>query len=136
MKFLKDFKLFESTSETDNLIANAVHDYLTVILFTEEDNFKEEGYSNLTIDDFSEDARIKSYEDLKSFIDKAGDLLNGISYQDVAHDLWYTRNGHGVGFWDRGYEKEIGDKLTELAKDMGEEWAYVGDDGLIHLSNQ
>lgn len=34
------------------------------------------------------------------------------------NDFWYTRNGHGVGFWDRGYE-QTGDRLTEAAHKFG-----------------
>jgi hypothetical protein len=34
-------------------------------------------------------------------------------------DFWYTRNGHGCGFWDRGYADEIGDTLSEAARKCG-----------------
>lgn len=36
-----------------------------------------------------------------------------------ANDLWLTRNGHGVGFWDRGLPEDIADRLTESAKALG-----------------
>lgn len=39
------------------------------------------------------------------------------------HDFWLTRNGHGTGFWDRGYPDEIGDALTVAAHAFGE--AYL-----------
>ena len=48
------------------------------------------------------------------------------------HDFWLTRNGHGAGFWDGDYPKELGDKLTEIAHGYGECNLYVGDDGKIH----
>lgn len=35
------------------------------------------------------------------------------------HDFALTRNGHGAGFWDRGYGT-AGDILTERAKSYGE----------------
>ena len=46
----------------------------------------------------------------------------GYSNERLGHDLWLTRNGHGVGFWDR---KELeadglGDKLSDVARSMGE----------------
>ena len=54
--------------------------------------------------------------------------------QDHAgHDFWLTRNGHGVGFWDRGLG-DIGDRLTEASKRFGEFDLYVGDDGKVHGS--
>lgn len=34
-------------------------------------------------------------------------------------DFFLTRNGHGTGFWDRGYSEELSDKLTEAAKKAG-----------------
>lgn len=49
----------------------------------------------------------------------------------LAYDFWYTRNGHGVGFWD-GDWGEVGDDLTALSKPYGSVDVYVGDDGLIY----
>lgn len=42
-----------------------------------------------------------------------------IDWQQIGSDFHYTRNGHGTGFWDRGYPNDIGDKLTELSKPFG-----------------
>jgi hypothetical protein len=43
----------------------------------------------------------------------------------VGHDLWFTRNGHGVGFWDRPevYGKDNARILTLMARAMGEHYA-------------
>ena len=38
--------------------------------------------------------------------------------EQAGHDFWLTRNGHGAGFWDRGYG-ELGDKLTAACKPYG-----------------
>ena len=38
----------------------------------------------------------------------------------IGHDLWLTRNHHGAGFWDRGYPKDLADRLTELSQSLGE----------------
>jgi hypothetical protein len=48
------------------------------------------------------------------------------------HDFWLTRNHHSVGFWDRGYPKEIGDTLAAAAHAAGEAYIYTGDDGRIY----
>lgn len=39
----------------------------------------------------------------------------------VGHDLWFTRNGHGVGFWGRPevYGDENARILTLMARAMG-----------------
>tara|TARA_Y100001938_G_C7944816_1_gene356213 strand:+ start:375 stop:779 length:405 start_codon:yes stop_codon:yes gene_type:complete len=50
----------------------------------------------------------------------------------AGHDFWLTRNGHGTGFWDRGFG-ELGDRLSEASKAFGEAHLYVGDDGKLYL---
>jgi hypothetical protein len=61
------------------------------------------------------------------------DLLHGLDPMQIGHDLWLTRNGHGVGFWDRGLG-DRGDTLSEICRAMGEVDTYVGDDDELHLS--
>ena len=53
----------------------------------------------------------------------------------IGNNLFLTRNGHGTGFWDRGWGAD-GDRLTALCKPMGEDNAYLGDDGTIHLTSE
>lgn len=48
-------------------------------------------------------------------------------------DLWFTQNGHGVGFWSRDLGG-IGQDLTDKAKECDESDLYRGDDGLLYLS--
>lgn len=57
------------------------------------------------------------------------------SDEQVGHDLWFNRNGHGVGFWSRPdhYYGPHADALEAAAKALGEVWPYVGDDGSVHL---
>jgi hypothetical protein len=55
--------------------------------------------------------------------------LDALEY--AGHDFWLTRNGHGAGFWDRGYG-ECGERLSEAARVYGESDLYVGDDGKIY----
>lgn len=75
-----------------------------------------------------------AYDNAKAYIDCRNfhwavteDLMrNGLvdvplDWKQIGHDLWLTRNGHGVGFWDR--EEIYGDGLcrilTAMAKAMG-----------------
>lgn len=44
------------------------------------------------------------------------------------HDLALTQNGHGTGFWDRGYPHALGEALTDAAHAWGEASAYVSDE--------
>jgi hypothetical protein len=52
----------------------------------------------------------------------------------AGHDFWLTRNGHGVGFWDRDdcLPESAGERLTVAANAFGECDLYVGDDKLIY----
>ena len=52
----------------------------------------------------------------------------GYGPEQIGIDFWLTRNRHGAGFWDRGLG-DIGEKLTDIAHQMGERSVYVGEDG-------
>jgi len=39
-------------------------------------------------------------------------------FEILGHDFYLSRNGHGTGFWDRGYG-DIGDKLHRAAAVYG-----------------
>jgi hypothetical protein len=63
------------------------------------------------------------------------DLLLGLSDEKLGHDFYYTRNGHGVGFWEgeiRGYTEEQAKALSDLSRIFGNADYYQGDDGLIY----
>jgi hypothetical protein len=45
----------------------------------------------------------------------------------AGRDFWFTRQGHGVGFWEgvsRGYPDETGEQLDSASKGFGE--IYLG----------
>lgn len=58
--------------------------------------------------------------------------------EQAGRDFWFTRNGHGAGFWDRDQLDELGDALSELcgwrAPAFHEINLYRGDDGKVYLS--
>lgn len=57
------------------------------------------------------------------------------SYSDAGHDLFLTREGHGVGFWDRNLG-HYGDVFTKYSEGLCSCNPYVGDDQLIYMSAQ
>lgn len=87
---------------------------------------------NYDAGDCSQELIDQSGKDITDFIEQAGDLLKGERMSQVMHDFWLTRNGHGAGFWDGDYEQTKGEKLTEIAHNMGTVDLYVGDDGQIY----
>ena len=65
--------------------------------------------------------------DANAFMDEAADLLYASAESDWAqhgHDFALTRNGHGAGFWDRGYG-ETGYELTGIAQRYAEAWVVL-----------
>ncbi len=80
------------------------------------------------------ETRDKMRADCQAFIDQSKSILDAYTSQyPVAHDFWLTRNGHGAGFWDGDYPKEIGKALTDLAHSFEECDLYIGDDGKLYL---
>jgi len=75
--------------------------------------------------------------DVRTFINTCNqtdrDLLVGLDSQQVGHDFWLTRNGHGTGFWDRGLG-ERGDVLARLSKSYGECHLWVEDGVVVYQS--
>ena len=72
-------------------------------------------------DDLSPVALASILTDCAAFQSKAAALLQAaydgesVDYDatQAGRDFWFTRNGHGVGFWDRGLG-QVGDDLSEL----------------------
>lgn len=129
--------------------------YLQCALFTGTDESNDQGGDPLDeiyyIDDFSKEAIKKALEDCEEFQELNIDDIEKIpnwkgnadssgrnsytGYEVAGHDFWFTRNGHGSGFWDREYlDKETKDRLTKSAKSFGESYVYIGDDTLLYLT--
>ncbi len=127
---------------TGTALSEMVKDYLECALFAETDESNDSGGDpldqNYDIDDFSAEAISKAKTDCRAFLRDAAPLLRQLldagTLKSAGHDLWLTRNGHGAGFWDRGYPDEIGKELSKIAEAMGNVNAYVGDEKLVHLS--
>lgn len=110
---------------------NFTKQYLATALWSEVD--KETPFDEkFDLEDISEETKSQAQKDCDLFRLKAGSLLDDLDETQVAHDFWLTRNGHGSGFWDGDYEKELGEKLTALSKEFSEVSLYVGDDGKIY----
>ena len=119
-------------SYIDDAILNALEAALWTINDDEEEKAK-----NCTVHEFPEDSEgmsvlrtelTKLYLDHKKLIEE-----DEISSEMFGHDFWLTAQGHGAGFWDRGYKN--GDKLTEACKSLCSEHLYVfiNDDGTPDL---
>ncbi len=60
--------------------------------------------------------------DCLSFYQRIACYLSNDETGDAARDFWFTRNGHGVGFWDGDWPK-YGEMFDRIAKGYGEVYA-------------
>lgn len=115
--------------------------YLQAALWASMDDGGRPLDAQYTVDDFSKEAIDKSIKESNDFIlsnrkdlESVGDesWIAAVGVTRHGHDFWLTRNGHGAGFWDRGYGA-IGKRLTDAAHAYGEASVYAGDDGKLHI---
>lgn len=97
--------------------------YIECALWSTYDNSNESGGepldANYGPEDIAPATLARMVDDCNVFRLTEGALLAkaGTDAQN-GHDFWLTREGHGAGFWDRGYGT-VGDKLTKVCKAYG-----------------
>ena len=92
---------------------------------------------NYSQDDVSEESISEIKRGIRNFINETHNILarHEISAEMVGHDLFLDSQGHGVGFWDRGYGDD-GDTLSKASEQVfASDPPYVGDDGKIYFSD-
>lgn len=104
--------------------------YLEAAFFTIDEELTFGHLHKSTLASFSKDcdAFVSAHSHL---IQSACEVEPSYSERRAGHDFWYTRNGHGTGFWDRGLH-QIGRDLSDAAKTFPEVNLYQGDDGKLH----
>ena len=107
--------------------------YVVAALWSSTDDSGDALDDKYSIDDLSPDAAASMMSDCEKFTraNEADLVLSGRGAEQIGHDFWLTRNGHGAGFWDRGLG-DVGDRLTKAAQAFPEIDLYVGDDGKIY----
>jgi len=98
--------------------------YLIAILFTED-------REDLELDDFGMSTVTQAKRDIVNFLNKANPLLEEWTDEEIGHDFWLTRQGHGAGFWDR--EKANANEISEIATSFRTMDFWVNDLGVAYL---
>lgn len=81
-------------------------------------------HDDWTIDNIDPDSLKRAIEVCANFqAAQEADLEQVGTPEQNGHDFWLTRNGHGTGFWDRGYGK-VGDRLSAACEPYGEAYCY------------
>ena len=105
-------------------------------IITLKGKFDSKTFTSFVSDDIDIDSKIDAYNDIKLFIESAGNdaiqeaiEVNGLF--KLGMDIWFTRNGHGSGFFDSHYDNE--EQLTNAGKQLKSKSLYVGDDGKLYF---
>jgi hypothetical protein len=109
------------TIETNEKESEFIDAYLEAIDFTE---LGEEGQPPIGAD-IDEDFLRESIIDCLAFYSRISCYLSPKNITQAGHDFWLTRNGHGVGFWDRPeiYSKTYAEMFTKIAESFGEAYS-------------
>lgn len=110
--------------------------YIEAMFFTSTGTSDDGDLQNASFDQLHSLTLNAIISSCKDFQEKYAALLAGAYAKDYTEDMagrdyWFTRNGHGVGFWDRGLGS-VGKMLTTVSE-YSEVSLYRGDDGLLYL---
>jgi hypothetical protein len=113
--------------------------YFEALYFAETaTNSDGEEVDNLAGVEMTDTAREECRQECAQFMDlaplllKAATLSGDYDHTQAGRDFWFSRQGHGVGFWDRGLGA-IGDALHKVAEQFGEKHIYINENGLIEV---
>ena len=112
--------------------------YIEAMFFTdsgdEEGQLGDLGFSDLAPDTLAAIIRdCAAFQETRAWAD-ALENYSGADETTAGRDFWYTRQGHGCGFWDGDWPEPHGDALTEAAKAFRAQDSYVGDDGKVRFA--
>lgn len=112
--------------------------YVEALFFTEANPDNEE-LEDATFDDLAPEALAAIIRDCDAFRTKNAALLTaanlaGADDHALGADYWFSRNGHGVGFWSRSELAPggIGEALHAACR-YTEVHVYRGDDGKVYV---
>lgn len=98
---------------------------------TRETNHEPALDENYNWTDIAPECLQKMLDDCAAF--QAANDLTGYPKERAGHDFWFTRAGHGCGFWENDFGTEGQcEALTKACKQLGEFYLYPGDDGRLY----
>lgn len=89
-------------------------------------------------EDLSNEVEADNREELVAFFEEHyADLLSlSADFGQHGHDYVLTAGGHGAGFWDRGYPKDIEAPITADARcGTSDHYVWVDSAGTLHYEN-
>lgn len=110
---------------TDEQIEYFIQGYIAAMLFVTDDEHGTPLNQNFSQSDVDSDSYGDIRVDCMRFLERAGNRLDGADLEQCGMDFLYERNGHGVGFYDRGFIKADELYLSALAKEFGETSVWI-----------
>lgn len=111
--------------------------YFTAAFFTSDDNapggmdYRDSGNADELFARLHPDNYAKQSAQVRDFYNANRDDIDAIGDDfGAGSDLWFTRNGHGVGYWDRGHEEKLSQRLTDAAEALGGVDCTITDEGV------
>jgi hypothetical protein len=100
--------------------------FVTAMLFCGvlDDAYPDEGNTGLVESDLSPKARRQLEIDCQLFAEVAASLVGDVDDEEFGRNFYYSREGHGTGFWDLGLG-ECGERLHALATSFPQCEPYV-----------
>lgn len=132
---MKHLKLYEDfTNNNIDVIKHDVDDILDAYLEAAIWSSGDGEFDEYTIFDFADEDKDKAREDITKFLAQVGSMLDETDDEQIGHDFWLSRNGHGTGFFDRDYyDKVTADKLQDIASSFKGKNVELGDDEKLHI---
>ena len=127
------------TPPTEAALDPFTRGYIEAMFFTSTDHAEDEALEHASFSEFEPSELARIIADCDAWRATNAPLLaaayeTGYGPTQAGCDYWYTRNGHGVGFWDRDELPAIvREALTELAQAEGECELYRGDNGRLFM---
>jgi len=130
------YNVYAKGGNIENEVEKLWRGYASAILFAETDYETEEPLDyNYSISDFDEETEKESKELLRKFYTENKKAIeeSGLDLETIGNDIWYTRAGHGAGFFDHSLDSDVEEALTKGAKALGEDPDVETYDGKISV---
>lgn len=124
--------------------------YIEAAFFSTTDEAREDGGDALDANHSVSDLAPQTWEairrDCEAFLAANRELIEACeehhkpgspdddAMSHAGRDFWYSREGHGCGFWDGDWPDAAGEHLDRAAKAFGSADWYLGDDRSIYQS--
>jgi hypothetical protein len=138
---MPQFILNEKADTSSIALDDFTHGYIEAMFFTNGDtgDDNESLLNDLGIAAITLESMESIKHDCRRFMSEAATQLEeaintGYTLESAGRDFWFTRQRHGVGFWDRDElrENDLGEKLSDIARKFGEVCVCVCGDEIIY----